>query len=49
MTPMAANSNIVSVAILEMDDEYGAIKKQIVPALIMLAFQILLMICLVAL
>lgn len=49
MTPMAANFNIVPVAILEMDDEYGVIKKQIVPALIMLAFQIILMICLVAL
>jgi uncharacterized membrane protein len=49
MTPMAANFNIVPVAILEMDDEYGVIKKQIVPALIMLAFQTILMICLVAL
>ena len=49
MTPMAANFNIVSVAILEMDDEYGIIKKQIVPALIMQAFQIVLMICLVTL
>jgi len=49
MTPMAANFNIVPVAILEMDDEYGIIKKQIVPALIMLAFQIVLMICLVTL
>lgn len=49
MTSMAANFNIVPVAILEMDDEYGVIKKQIVPALVMLAFQIVLMICLVAL
>jgi uncharacterized membrane protein len=49
MTPMAANFNIVPVAILEMDDEYGVIKKQIVPALIMLAFQIVFMVCLVAL
>ena len=49
MTPMAANFNIVPVAILEMDDEYGIIKKQIVPAFIMLAFQIVLMICLVTL
>jgi len=49
MTPMAANFNIVPVAILEMDDEYGVIKKQIVPALIMLAFQIALMISLVVL
>ncbi|MDD7585242.1 MAG: DUF979 domain-containing protein [Coriobacteriaceae bacterium] len=49
MTPMAANFNIVPVAILEMDDEYGVIKKQVVPALVMLAFQIVLMVCLVAL
>lgn len=49
MTPMAANFNIVPVAILEMGDEYGVIKKQVVPALIMLAFQIVMMIVLVAL
>ena len=48
MTPMAANFNIVPVAILEMRDEYGVIKRQIVPALIMLVFQICLMVVLVA-
>lgn len=46
MTPMAANFNIVPVAILEMKDKYGVIKKQIVPALIMLTAQILYMIAL---
>ena len=40
MTPMAANFNIVPVAILDMKDEYGVIKKQIPIALIMLAVQI---------
>ena len=45
---MAANFNIVPVAILEMRDEYGVIKRQIVPALIMLVFQICLMVVLVA-
>ena len=48
ITPMAANFNIVPVAILEMRDEYGVIKRQIVPALIMLVFQICLMVVLVA-
>ena len=47
MTPMAANFNIVPVAILEMGDEYGVIKKQVVPALVMLAFQVVMMIALV--
>ena len=44
MTPMAANFNIVPVAILDMKDEYGVIKKQIPIALIMLAVQICYMI-----
>lgn len=44
MTPMAANFNIVPVAILEMKDNYGVIKKQIPIALIMLAAQIIYMI-----
>ncbi len=44
MTPMAANFNIVPVAILDMKDEYGVIKKQIPVALIMLAVQICYMI-----
>lgn len=48
MTPMAASFNIVPVAILEMRDEYGVIKRQIVPALIMLMLQICLMVMLVA-
>lgn len=47
MTPMAASFNIVPVAILEMRDEYGVIKRQIVPALIMLMLQICLMVMLV--
>ncbi len=48
MTPMAANFNIVPVAILEMDDEYGVIKKQVIPAVFMLTVQVLMMIVLVA-
>ena len=44
MTPMAANFNIVPVAILEMKDSYGVIKKQVPIALIMLAAQIVYMI-----
>ena len=44
MTPMAANFNIVPVAILDMKDNYGVIKKQIPIALIMLAVQIVYMI-----
>lgn len=44
MTPMAANFNIVPVAILEMKDSYGVIKKQVPIALIMLAAQIAYMI-----
>jgi uncharacterized membrane protein len=44
LTPMAANFNIVPVAILEMKDRSGVIKKQIIPALIMIVFQIVWMI-----
>ncbi|WIV13805.1 DUF979 family protein [Proteiniborus sp. MB09-C3] len=40
MTPMAANYNVVPVAVLEMKDRYGVIKKQIPVALI---FQIIIM------
>lgn len=40
ITPMAANFNMVPVAILEMKDKYGVIKKQILIAVILLAFQI---------
>ncbi|MCT1795961.1 DUF979 domain-containing protein [Helcococcus kunzii] len=44
MTPMAANFNIVPVAILEMEDKNGVIKNQIIPALIMIVVQIVYMI-----
>ena len=43
MTPMAANFNIVPVALLEMCDQYGVIKAQIPIALAMLVLNILLM------
>ncbi len=49
MTPMAANFNILPVAILDMKDNYGVIKKQIPIALIMLAAQIVYMIVMCAL
>lgn len=39
-TPMAANFNIVPVAILNMKDRWGVIKKQVPVAIIMLVFQI---------
>ncbi len=39
-TPMAANFNIVPVAILNMKDRWGVIKKQLAVAVIMLVFQI---------
>ena len=39
-TPMAANFNIVPVAMLDMKDRFGVIKNQIVVALILLVFQI---------
>ena len=43
LTPMAANFNIVPVALLEMRDQYGVIKAQLPIALIMLVLNILLM------
>lgn len=43
-TPMAANFNIVPVAILNMKDRWGVIKKQVLVAVIMLVFQICYMI-----
>jgi uncharacterized membrane protein len=39
-TPMAANFNIVPVAMLDMKDRWGVIKNQVAIALIMLVFQI---------
>lgn len=44
LTPMAANFNIVPVAMLEMKNKYGVIKNQVFIALFMLVFQIVLMI-----
>ena len=44
LTPMAANFNIVPVAILEMKDKYGVIKSQALIAIIMLVLQIIYMI-----
>ena len=43
-TPMAANFNIVPVAILNMKDRWGVIKNQVVVAGIMLVVQICYMI-----
>ncbi len=43
-TPMAANFNIVPVAMLDMKDKWGVIKNQFVPALLLLVFQIVYMI-----
>jgi uncharacterized membrane protein len=43
-TPMAANFNITPVAILEMKNKYGVIKQQLIPAVLILAFQIVYMI-----
>lgn len=43
-TPMAANFNIVPVAMLDMKDRMGVIKNQVVPALILITFQIAYMI-----
>ena len=43
-TPMAANFNIVPVAILNMKDRWGVIKNQVVVAAIMLVVQICYMI-----
>lgn len=44
LTPMAANFNIVPVAILDMKDRMGVIKNQIIIAGIMLVVQICYMI-----
>ena len=44
LTPMAANFNIVPVAILDMKDKMGVIKNQILPAAVMIVFQIIYMI-----
>src|SRR5699024_934658 len=41
LTPMAANFNIVPVAMLEMKDKYGVIKNQLFVAIFMLVFQIM--------
>lgn len=46
LTPMAANFNILPVAILNMKDRWGVIKKQVLVAIIMLVFQICYMIVL---
>ena len=43
-TPMAVNFNMVPVAILEMKDKNGVIKKQVLVAVIMLVVQIVMMI-----
>lgn len=43
LTPMAGNFNILPVALLEMEDEYGVIKAQLPIALIMAVIHILLM------
>ena len=44
LTPMAANFNIVPVAILNMKDRWSVIKQQVIPAFIILTFQICYMI-----
>lgn len=46
MTPMAANFNIVPVALLEMKDRWGVIKNQVPVALVMIVFQIIYMLVL---
>lgn len=43
-TPMAANFNIVPVAMLDMKDRFGVIKNQVIPAVLLLIFQICFMI-----
>ena len=42
-TPMAANFNIVPVAMLDMKDRMGEIKKQVLPAMVMIVVQIVYM------
>ena len=46
LTPMAANFNILPVAILNMKDRWGAIKNKVLVAIFMLVFQICYMIVL---
>ena len=46
LTPMAANFNILPVAILNMKDRWGAIKNQVLVAIFMIVFQICYMIVL---
>lgn len=46
LTPMAANFNILPVAILNVKDRWGAIKNQVLVAIFMLVFQICYMIVL---
>ena len=46
LAPMAANFNILPVAILNMKDRWGAIKNQVLVAIFMLVFQICYMIVL---
>ena len=43
LTPMAANFNIVPVAMLEMKDRMGVIKNQMLPAFVMIVVQIVYM------
>lgn len=43
LTPMAANFNIVPVALLEMKDRMGVIRNQILSALVMISVQIVYM------
>ena len=45
-TPMAANFNIVPIAMLDMKNRFGVIKSQIIPAIILLTVQIIYMIIL---
>ena len=42
-TPMAANFNVVPVAMLDMKDRFGVIKNQVAPAVLILIFQIVYM------
>jgi len=43
MTPMAANFNLVPAALLELRDQYGVIRAQILTALPLLAVNILIL------
>jgi len=43
MTPMAANFNLVPVALLELDDPYAVIRAQLPTALPLLAANVVLM------